>query len=98
LILTILLTFGNEFPQNGFKNVPLLPKRTPGIPSRRASSGPISEDDRLRVGWLKGIGRGSASAEDAQGTPTQSHTLPNILEHTKVSVQVRGGGRVLLLL
>ena len=32
---------------------------------------------RLRVGWLSG--RGTARAEDAQGTPTQSHISPSIL-------------------
>ena len=36
--------------------------------------------DRLRVGWLNGVvGRGTARAEDAQGTPTQSHISPSIL-------------------
>ena len=35
--------------------------------------------DRLRVGWLNGSGRGTTRAEDAQGTPTQSHLSPNIL-------------------
>ena len=37
--------------------------------------------DRLRVGWLNGfssIGRGAARAEDAQGTPTQSHISPSV--------------------
>ena len=39
---------------------------------------------RLRVGWLNGFsfitsGRGAARAEDAQGTPTQSHISPSIL-------------------
>jgi len=33
--------------------------------------------DRLRVGWLNG--RGTTRAEDAQGTPTQSHISPSIL-------------------
>ena len=32
--------------------------------------------DRLRVGWLNG--RGAASAEDVQGTPTQSDISPSI--------------------
>jgi len=43
--------------------------------------------DRRRVGWLNGFssitstgaGRGTARAEDAQGTPTQSHISPSIL-------------------
>ena len=35
--------------------------------------------DRLRVGWLNEFGRGAARAEDAQGTPTQSHISPSIL-------------------
>ena len=30
--------------------------------------------DRLRVGWLSGFSRGTTRAEDAQGTPTRSHT------------------------
>ena len=34
--------------------------------------------DRLRVGWLNGLGRGSARAEDAQGTPAQSHASLSI--------------------
>ena len=32
--------------------------------------------------WLSG--RGSARAEDARGTPTQSHISPSILEYTKI--------------
>ena len=39
--------------------------------------------DRLRVGWLNGFSfitsRGAASADDTQGTPTQSHISPSIL-------------------
>ena len=35
------------------------------------------EGGRLRVGWL--TGRGAARAEDAQGTPTQSHLSSSIL-------------------
>ena len=42
--------------------------------------------DRLRVGWLNGFlwvmidsGRGTKRAEDAQGTPGQSHISPSIL-------------------
>ena len=35
--------------------------------------------DRLRVGWLNLSGRGAARAEDAQGTPIQSHISPSIL-------------------
>ena len=37
--------------------------------------------DRLRVGLLNGFlsGRGTTRAEDAQGTPTQSHISPSIL-------------------
>jgi len=34
----------------------------------------LTSGDRLRVG-----GRGAARAEDAQGTPTQSHTSPSII-------------------
>ena len=33
--------------------------------------------DRLRVGYLSG--RGAARAEDAQGTPSQSHISPSTL-------------------
>ena len=33
-----------------------------------------------------GVGRGSARAEDAQGKTTLSHTLPSILESTKIRV------------
>jgi hypothetical protein len=46
------------------------------------------DDDRLRVGWLNVFHsslpqghapeQGSARAEVAQGTPTQSHASPNI--------------------
>jgi len=39
--------------------------------------------DRLRVGWLNG--RGTARAEDAQGTPTQSHISPSILVYEDYS-------------
>jgi len=36
--------------------------------------------DRRRVGWLTGFsGRGTTRAEDAQGTPSQSHISPSIL-------------------
>ena len=38
---------------------------------------PVTMRDRLRVGWLNG--RGAARAEDAQGTPTQSHMSPSLL-------------------
>ena len=39
-------------------------------------------DDRLRVGLLNRLsGRGTARAEDAQGTPTQSHISPSIPVH-----------------
>ena len=56
---------------------------------------------------LRSAGRGTARAEDAQGTPTQSHISPSILlyeDNTKVgaallvqqmragTVQLRGGG------
>jgi len=36
---------------------------------------PFCTRDRLRVGWLNGFssGRGTARAEDGQGTPAQSH-------------------------
>ena len=40
--------------------------------------------DRLRVGRLNGSGRGSVRAEDAQGTPTQSHISPSIFLYTKI--------------
>ena len=38
------------------------------------------------LGWLNRYlsGRGSARAEDAQGTPTQSHISPSIPQHTKI--------------
>ena len=41
----------------------------------------IKGRDRFRVGWLNGFftGRGTARAEDAQGTPTQSYISPSIL-------------------
>ena len=39
----------------------------------------VTTRDRLWVGWLNGSGRGTARAEDAQGTPTQSHISPSIL-------------------
>ena len=32
---------------------------------------------------IDSVERGSARAEDAQGTPTQSHISPSILEYTK---------------
>ena len=35
---------------------------------------------RLRVGWLNN-GRGTARADDAQGTPTQSQISPSIIEY-----------------
>ena len=38
----------------------------------------ISALGRLRAGWLNG-GRGAARAEDAQGTPHQSHISPSLL-------------------
>ena len=47
-----------------------------------------NQSDRRRVGWLNGSsfiistgasGRGAARAEDAQGTPTQSHISSSIL-------------------
>ena len=48
--------------------------------------------DKVRVGWFNGFsfigmssrdlsGRGAARAEDAQGTPTQSHKSPSILAY-----------------
>jgi len=44
--------------------------------------------DRLRVGWLNGFsGRGAARAEDAQGTPTQSHTSPSILVYEEKTIR-----------
>jgi len=50
--------------------------------------------DRLRVGWLNGFsGRGTTRAEDAQGTPTQSHISPSTL----ASDDKTGSSRRLLL-
>jgi len=43
----------------------------------KASDSGTNLFDRLRVGWLNG--RGTARAEDAQGTPSQSHISPSIL-------------------
>ena len=50
--------------------------------------------DRLRVGWLNGFftGRGSARAEDAQETPTQSHISPSILNVRRQAVGDEGLG------
>ena len=44
----------------------------------------VNQIDRLRVGWLNGCSfiasrRGAARAEDAPGTPTQSHISPSKL-------------------
>jgi len=56
------------------------------FPGRKASCGVVSVHLDLffaqdiavvidsGVGWLNGSGRGTTRAEDAQGTPTQSHT------------------------
>jgi len=38
----------------------------------------------VRVDWLTGSGRGTTKAEDAQGTPTQSHISPIILVHEDI--------------
>ena len=38
-------------------------------------------------------GRGAASVEDAQGTPTQSHISPNILYYTKMKLGLGLGHR-----
>ena len=48
------------------------PGSCPGLRPKHAPRTPV---DRLRVG----CGRGAARAEDAQGTPTQSHVPPSIL-------------------
>ena len=57
--------------------------KTPSISWRWTRFWFFGDVDRLRVGWLNGFsfitGRGAARAEDAQGTPIQSHTSPNIL-------------------
>ena len=45
------------------------PSQTPSLPYTKV--------ERIRVGWLNG--RGDARAEDAQGTPTQSHVSASIL-------------------
>ena len=45
----------------------------------------IAMDDRLRVGWLYGSGRGTTRADDAQGTPTQSNISPSILVYKEYS-------------
>ena len=52
--------------------------------------------DRLRVGWLNGFsfsGRVTTRAEDAQGTPTQSHISPNILVYEDYRVNGESGPR-----
>jgi len=41
---------------------------------------------------------GTTRAEDAQGTPTQSHIPPSILEYTKITVRVEWQWQVLLWL
>ena len=43
------------------------------------------EETAVRGGYADGYGgrRGSTRAEDAQGTPSQSHISPSLLEHTK---------------
>ena len=41
----------------------------------------LTEDGRLRVDWLNGFWRGAARAEDAQGTPIQSHLSTNLLAY-----------------
>ena len=43
------------------------------------------ECDRLSDGWLNG-GRGNARAEDAQGTPTQSHISPSMLVYADIMI------------
>ena len=52
----------------------LLPART-----RKLTFGkPVRVNGHTRVDRLR-VGRGAARAEDAQGTPTQSHISPSIL-------------------
>ena len=40
---------------------------------------------KIKVGWFIS-GRGTTRAEDAQGTPTQSHTSPSILVYADKSI------------
>ena len=47
----------------------------------------VGRDDRPRIVCLNG--RGAARAEDAQGTPTQSHTSPSILVYEDKDTNVR---------
>ena len=42
---------------------------------------PLNGGDRRRDGW----GRGTARAEDAHGTPTQSHVSPSLLVYEVIS-------------
>jgi len=44
--------------------------------------------DRLRVGWLNGFWQGTTRAEDAQGTPTQSHISPSILVYEDKTIKL----------
>ena len=56
-------------------------------------------DDRLRVGWLNSwdlSGRGTTRAEDAQGTPTQSHISPSILVYEDKVVPAAGVDAVMV--
>ena len=48
----------------------------------------LNDIDRLRV-----AGRGAVRAEDAQGTPTQSHISPSILLYEDM-ISLLAGGRV----
>ena len=47
---------------------------------------------RLRVGWLNGSGRGTTRAEDAEGTPNQSHISPSVLVYKEKPVWGVGSG------
>ena len=69
-----------------------LPARSPLLRNRGGvktqtdwAANPIDGVDRLRVG-----GRGAARAEDAQGTPTQSHISPSILVYEENSYMQDG--------
>ena len=54
--------------------------------------GTVSNNDRLRVGWLNGFssGRGTARAEDAQGTPTLGHVSLSILVYKETTWPSQG--------
>ena len=71
--LETLSIFGDKCPRNGSKNGEMAPRTGTGY----LHIGPfVDESENLSV-------RRSARAEDAQGTPAQSHISPNVLEYTK---------------